>query len=434
MPDQLQGIVQRMIDAGESEDNIATVIQHFKSQAPPPVERGGLMHPLTSMVAPELEAVRGKVNDALATPHGQPIMARSRTGALYPSETGTGAVNAAKNAGKGFAGGMIDQAEGMTSPLGVAAYGASQIPLAPLARTAATVIENVPYARKVIPFADATAGRLRTIAQGSQDASMGVTRGADMYSMPTVPRSTDSLALKMPIGHGEPAALTAAESVASPAASALSDVERAQLAKQGYSPELINKIAEQAGGASKGAIRTVGRIEPVPSHAPAMSGKSAKFADIPNDPAMADIVDRMAGGADMPSPGNGTMPSEMQQPRVDIGAERVGRANGLSTEQVRQQTAPILGEAPGQASPILPEKALQSIIDKMRSLPREGGAREAYVQAATSGKAQWQIENIRRTLEHLGLLIPAAATVAPSVRDMLLQRMRAGVTAPQTAQ
>ena len=35
MPDQLQTIVQRMIDAGEPEENIATVIQHFKTQAAP---------------------------------------------------------------------------------------------------------------------------------------------------------------------------------------------------------------------------------------------------------------------------------------------------------------------------------------------------------------------------------------------------------------
>jgi hypothetical protein len=34
--DQLEAIVQRMIDAGESEDNIATVIQHFKATTPPP--------------------------------------------------------------------------------------------------------------------------------------------------------------------------------------------------------------------------------------------------------------------------------------------------------------------------------------------------------------------------------------------------------------
>ena len=33
-PEQRQAIVQRMIDAGESEQNIATVIQHFKTLAP----------------------------------------------------------------------------------------------------------------------------------------------------------------------------------------------------------------------------------------------------------------------------------------------------------------------------------------------------------------------------------------------------------------
>jgi pyruvate/2-oxoacid:ferredoxin oxidoreductase beta subunit len=41
----------------------------------------------------------------------------------------------------------------------------------------------------------------------------------------------------------------------------------------------------------------------------------------------------------------------------------------------------------------------------MRAIPI--AQREAYVARATSGKAQWQIENIRRTLEHLGLLVPA---------------------------
>ena len=32
--DGLNPIVQKMIDAGESEDNIATVIKHYKAQAP----------------------------------------------------------------------------------------------------------------------------------------------------------------------------------------------------------------------------------------------------------------------------------------------------------------------------------------------------------------------------------------------------------------
>ena len=34
MADDQRAIVQRMIDAGESEENIATVIRHFQSQPP----------------------------------------------------------------------------------------------------------------------------------------------------------------------------------------------------------------------------------------------------------------------------------------------------------------------------------------------------------------------------------------------------------------
>src|SRR4051812_38537978 len=37
MPDALQSVVQRMIDAGESEANIATVIQHYQKSGPQPV-------------------------------------------------------------------------------------------------------------------------------------------------------------------------------------------------------------------------------------------------------------------------------------------------------------------------------------------------------------------------------------------------------------
>lgn len=104
----------------------------------------------------------------------------------------------------------------------------------------------------------------------------------------------------------------------------------------------------------------------------------------------------------------------LQAERIQVGAQKVGRSVGMTKEEIRQAAGPVLDEARGEASPILPEQALQSIIDKMRTLPKTGGAREAYVAAATSGKAKWQIENIRRTLEHLGLLLPigAAATTA----------------------
>jgi len=102
-------------------------------------------------------------------------------------------------------------------------------------------------------------------------------------------------------------------------------------------------------------------------------------------------------------------PPSLQGPRVAVGAEQVGRGAGMSKQAVRDVTAPILGEAQGAASPILPEAALTRIIDTIKALPPGGPEREAFVARATSGKTQWQVENIRRTLEHLGLIVPVAA-------------------------
>jgi hypothetical protein len=104
----------------------------------------------------------------------------------------------------------------------------------------------------------------------------------------------------------------------------------------------------------------------------------------------------------------------LQIPRIQIGAEKVGRQVGMLKEQVRQVAGPVLNETRGEASPIFPRKALESIVDKMRTIP-PGPEREAYVRAATSDKAMWQVETIRRTLEKLGLLVPvgvAAGTVS----------------------
>lgn len=99
--------------------------------------------------------------------------------------------------------------------------------------------------------------------------------------------------------------------------------------------------------------------------------------------------------------------SSLQGPRLQIGAERVGKPLGMTKEEVRLQAGPRLDEALGEASPILPDVPFGKIIDTLKALPKTGGAREAYVARATSGKARWQVENIRRQLEHLGLLVPA---------------------------
>ena len=100
----------------------------------------------------------------------------------------------------------------------------------------------------------------------------------------------------------------------------------------------------------------------------------------------------------------------LKGPRIEVGAQKVGRQVGMTKEEVRKATGPVLDEAVGEASPILPKKALTSIIDTMKAIPV--AEREAYVAKATSGKAKWQVENIRRTLEHLGLLLPVGAVAA----------------------
>lgn len=126
---------------------------------------------------------------------------------------------------------------------------------------------------------------------------------------------------------------------------------------------------------------------------------------------------------------NGTAPpnsganSPLREPRIEQGALRTGRQAGLTKEEVRQQTGPVLNEEPGEASPILPKSALKNIIDTMRSLsPAE---REAYVARASSGKTMAQVENLRRTLEHLGLIVPFGVGAALS-RQSLLGRMDQG--------
>lgn len=101
--------------------------------------------------------------------------------------------------------------------------------------------------------------------------------------------------------------------------------------------------------------------------------------------------------------------SPLQVPRVQVGAQKVGKPLGLTKEQVRMETGPILGEKLGEASPIIPKEPWERIVETMKALPKTGGAREAYVARAAPGKNRGQMEQLRRTLEQLGLLLPIGA-------------------------
>lgn len=151
----------------------------------------------------------------------------------------------------------------------------------------------------------------------------------------------------------------------------------------------------KAAGVGQGSLRAMqaqGMITPVASHPPSV-------------PEIAPVASHPLIG-----------------PRVDVGAEVVGRQAGMSKQAVREATGPILGEARGEASHVLPEQPLQRIIDTMKALPKEGDARTAYVAAAKDPKTMAQLENLRRTLKHLGLGTAAAV----GSRQMLLGQLDAG--------
>lgn len=65
MPDPLQSIVQRMIDAGESEENIATVIRHYKTAQPPEPEKPS--HPLARLGYGLVNAIKDHPVETAAT-------------------------------------------------------------------------------------------------------------------------------------------------------------------------------------------------------------------------------------------------------------------------------------------------------------------------------------------------------------------------------
>lgn len=104
--------------------------------------------------------------------------------------------------------------------------------------------------------------------------------------------------------------------------------------------------------------------------------------------------------------------SSLRTPRIQEGAQRVGRSVGMTKEEVRKVTGPVVGEKLGEASPIIPTEAWKRIVTDMKALPKTGGLREAYVARASAGKNRGQVEQLRRTLEHLGLLLPLGAAGA----------------------
>jgi GNAT superfamily N-acetyltransferase len=96
--------------------------------------------------------------------------------------------------------------------------------------------------------------------------------------------------------------------------------------------------------------------------------------------------------------------------RRRLGSQVVARKMGMGRHEVQSDAGTILNEALGEVSPVIPADRWAEIVSKMKSLPPE--ERVAYVARARGVKNMAQIENLRRTLETLGLLLPVGVAAA----------------------
>jgi hypothetical protein len=109
----------------------------------------------------------------------------------------------------------------------------------------------------------------------------------------------------------------------------------------------------------------------------------------------------------------------LQGPRIRTGAERVGREAGMTKEAVREATGPVLDEAVGDASPILPKQALTKIIDDMKAARAAVRSAKPMWRGRPAGRRSGRSRTSRRTLEHFGLVVPAAVSVREGLERLM---------------
>lgn len=375
-------------DSPPSEAEVLAHLGGSSSSEPvtPDVERGGLRHPLTSMLAPELEQARSALDQATAAPHGQPIMARSRTGTLYPSETGTGAVNAAKAAARGAGGALIDQAEGVTSPVGMVGAGAAKL---------SGALANSPDLRRTVgkgmQFVGEYVDLRKPLKFVKKAGQLLENSAADAPPEPPQAPTGPHMDLSQPI---RPSTLTQQQIM-----------ERIQAVKAAGGTTVPD-------AAPKGPLG--GRLRPitVSPDSPMQPPSNA-----PPELRQAELTAQLGGRG------------PLDQPRVQIGAEAVGRQNGLTTQQVRDTTGPIRGEAPGTAAG-MPSKPMDRIVQKLIDMGPKGqnmpeSAREAYAAAGTSDKTRVQVQAYLDALRKVGFAAPFAAGPA-LMRDAMMKALGQG--------
>lgn len=154
------------------------------------------------------------------------------------------------------------------------------------------------------------------------------------------------------------------------------------------------------------------KVAPRPSApAPKTTGKADKFAEIPDDPAVADIADRLAGGKNAPSKGNGTggpkaIEDAITELRRKYGANRIGKT--VNPKAPEAGTGSVLRADASKAPSAMPDMAQKAVLRDLR-------AGTSNNPAATARAIEQLLKEYARNKG------PANSDVARELADLLQQ-------------
>lgn len=433
MPDDQKAIVQRMIDAGESEDNIATVIQHFKNggtgrpYVPTPIPgRNGVP---TEAPEPGSHPVMQGLTDML-TPLAHPQTAGDIAGLLIPSGAGAAVADALKPVGA-----AISKYGGAAAKVaGTAATSLMPSAMVTPMRGALKVLGELKPSEWNSPFT--VAGREgRAVAAGR--AFNDLPLAEQMKQLPSSGVSPITTRTQTPPYQAAPAPTMAPEPVPAVAESpipaeariagdkfTIGNQSRQLMAVKGLRPITSHASAEATLGTQlapygEGSIMPSGmRPTELRLGATPTLTKGSKIAESTSGANALDELQQAIHGSEPATVGNGLRPINtadapmpahpLTQPRIDVGAAAAGRQAGLSKQTVRNLTGPVLGEDPGAASPILPRGPSAKIIDTLKAMGPRGTSpvseaeRDAYVMRANSEKTRAQVKAYLDALRSVG--------------------------------
>lgn len=292
----------------------------------------------------------------------------------------------------GGRGGMLSSVLGKVFPEGAAVSGAAEASAAKVAMVErALAIKEAESAARIADRARLTDARIAQMEARAARSGTRAPRAASKPSPPAASSTEGATALQPDPDFIDPSAVKVlpfqAKGTVKPA------TNLGGVAKAGPTPTPDDKLAETL-QASIDAVKA--------KKAGAVSGKGT--------PLLEKALDTSRGMHQREATAG--MTEAVAARRKAVGSQVVARELGMGRHEVQSDAGTILNEALGEVSPVIPEARWADIVTKMKSLPPS--ERVAYVARARGVKNMAQIENLRRTLETLGLLLPigVAAGVA----------------------